>query len=147
MHANTHKLKTESSTDVQRPLPVPFLKGFHSFLILSACTFLYFSCLYLQALWAGPLINFLSLAFLLHLTAGVWEEHSTRHNAANKQVQLDYQYSRCFRRNMLFLQHENRDTSPLSTMFLKTLAAKKTFFHLNSFSWLCNNHCNTTLCL
>lgn len=124
---------------MQRPLPVPFLKGFRSSLILSSCTFLYFSCLYLQALWAGPLTNFLSLAFLLHLTAGVWEEHSTRHNAANKQVQLEYQCNRCFRHNMLFLQHENRDTSPVRTMVLKLFAAKKIFFQVSSFSWLRNN--------
>lgn len=121
----THTNSKLISADVQRPPPVPFLKGFHSFLILSACTFPHFSCLYLQALCAGPLTNVLSLALLLHLTTGVWEEHSTQHSAVIKANTVRVPGSRCFKHNMLFLQHENRETSPLITMFLVSFSEKK----------------------
>lgn len=67
VHANTLKPRRESSTDVQRPLRVPFLRGFHSFLVLFACWLPFFLSLYLKALWPGPLASFLSLAFLLHI--------------------------------------------------------------------------------
>jgi len=139
----THSNSKASGTDAQRPLPVPSLEGLHSPLALSDCTLLYFSRLYLQVLWAGPLTNSLSLAFLPHPATGVWEELSTRCNAANKQVQLEYGYTA----GVSGATWKQRQIT-FRNYIPPTIHCKKNiFFQVSSFSGLCNNFSAIQLCV
>lgn len=133
----TPKPRRESSIDVQRPLPVPFLRGFHSFLVLFAHIFPPFIYKLSEL---GPLASFLPLAFLLP----IWLQGFGRSTASSKMLWTS-QYSIQVQQAVpnAWEQTHHLDKS----MSHKSLAANIKSFQVSSFSWVCNAFIATQICV